>query len=104
MSVLPPEDRCDVPGCDRPIVVQVGEEQKCAVHALARYEEWALAQDWKLDLLDANVQIHEAIDALGKGNPEDAWASWTEAFALLRTGHETKRTLILRGLFEEAGH
>jgi hypothetical protein len=104
MEPPPPEYRCDVPGCNEPIVKRVGNEQKCAVHALAKCEEWALAHDWRLCLVGANVQIHDAISALGKGKNEDAWTSWTAAFALLRTGHSTKRTLIERGFFREAGH
>lgn len=104
MELPPPDKQCDVPGCYERIVTRVGNEQKCAIHALAKCEEWALAHDWRLSLLAANNHIHEAISFLGEGKNEIAWESWREAFALLRTGHGTKRTLIQRGLFEAAGH
>ena len=104
MALPPPDKQCDVPGCYEPIVTRVGDEQKCAVHALARCEEWALAHNWGLSLIEANIAIGQTIDDLQQGRNDDAWTSWRKAFALLKTGHGTKRTLIQRGFFEEAGH
>ena len=66
-------------------------------------EEWALAYDWKCALLDANVQINQAICSLEQGQHDDSWAQWTEAWAIMRSAHSTKRLLIQRGFFEEAG-
>jgi hypothetical protein len=98
-----PERHCDVPGCDGWVVKHVGDQRKCRIHAIAAAEEWALAYDWKCALLEANIDINRAICSLQDGRPDDSWAQWIEAWTIMRAAYDTKRLLIKRGFFHEAG-